>query len=71
METAEFSIPLLAEERQALDLSNALNAVKGVAGVRTDVQRHAVTVEYDDGFTSRGTLGELIRQAGYPIGDGR
>jgi copper chaperone CopZ len=71
METAHFSIPALSDDRQALDLGNALTAVKGVASIRSDVRRHTVTVEYDTGFTDRDVLKKMIEQAGYPLGDGQ
>ncbi len=71
METARFTIPLLREDRQALDLGNALTAVKGVASVKSDTQAHTVSVAYDRDFTDRGTLKRLIEDAGYPVGDSR
>ena len=71
MDTARFSIPLLREDRQALDLGNALISVKGVAAVRSDVAGHAVTVEYDTDFTDADVLRRMITHAGYPVGDGQ
>jgi copper chaperone CopZ len=71
METAQFSIPLLRDDRQALDLGNALTAVKGVASVKSDTRAHTVSVIYDRDFTDRATLKRLIEDAGYPVGDGR
>jgi copper chaperone CopZ len=71
METAQFSIPLLSDDRQALDLGNVLTAVKGVASVHSDVRAHTVSVVYDADFTSRTALEGLIEDAGYPLGDGQ
>jgi len=71
METANFSIPLLCEERQSLDLGNVLTAVKGVASVHSDTGAHTVSVVYDADFTSRIALKGLIRDAGYPLGEGQ
>lgn len=71
METASFSIPLLCEDRQALDLANAITAVKGVAEIRSDIRGHTISVVYDAGFTDRHTLEDMIEHAGYPLGDGQ
>jgi copper chaperone CopZ len=70
METAHFSVPSLSEDRQALDLGNALTAVKGVAAIRSDIRAHTVTVDYDTDFTDRGVLKTMIEQAGYPLEGG-
>lgn len=70
METAEFSVPTLDQARQALDLSNILNSMKGVASVDVDSVTHSVSVQYDAGYTGRRVLHDAIRRSGYPLDDG-
>lgn len=65
METKQFSVPALATAGQALDLSNVLNAVKGVASISIDLPGHLVAIEFDPVYTSARTLADTIDHSGY------
>lgn len=68
VETKQFSVPALATSSEALDLSNVLNAMKGVASISTDLATRLITVEYDPAYTSMRTLAHGIECSGYPNG---
>ncbi|HLJ67365.1 MAG TPA: heavy-metal-associated domain-containing protein [Chloroflexota bacterium] len=67
METAEFSIPGLRGDRDAVDLSNALNAISGVAAVQVDLVASLVRVQFDTGHVSKQSLQAMICKSGYPV----
>ncbi|MGH2442687.1 MAG: heavy-metal-associated domain-containing protein [Chloroflexota bacterium] len=67
MQTAHYLIPLLSEPRQAIDLSNTINAFKGVNTVHIDLATRHVSVTFDSDYTSAGALGDFICRTGYPI----
>lgn len=65
METARFGVSSLRDGRDALDLSNALNSLSGVAGVQVDVAGHRVVITYDPSHAGVDLLQAAIDGSGY------
>lgn len=60
-------IPSLDEERDAVDLMNALMGVNGISGVRADPARRLLTVEFEPDFATGSYIERVVRKSGYPI----
>ncbi len=67
LDTADFVIPLLREERQILDLGNALMAITGVGAIRVDRPCHIISIEYDPAYLSPAMMRACITGSGYPL----
>lgn len=67
LDTADFVIPLLREERQILDLGNALMAITGVGAIRVDLPSHTISIQYDPAYLSPTMMRACITGSGYPL----
>ncbi|GAC1445628.1 MAG: hypothetical protein NVSMB52_07420 [Chloroflexota bacterium] len=67
VESVTFSVQSLDDERGAMDLSNAINAVSGVARITVDLAGHTVSITFDADYADRESLRRYIQQTGYPI----
>jgi copper chaperone CopZ len=61
------TVPSLVNESAALDLSNSLNSLAGVARIETDVDAHTVTVTYDPGLAGPELFRGAVGGTGYPL----
>ena len=66
MPTISFDIPDL-DDHEVIDLSNALTALSGVAGVDVNTSRHTVRVEYDSSYAHPALIRANIVGAGYRV----
>jgi copper chaperone CopZ len=67
VDTVQLSVPSLVDERTALDLSNSLNSLAGVARIETDVRAHTVTVTYDPDLAGPDLFRHATEGTGYPL----
>ncbi|MDQ2742011.1 MAG: heavy-metal-associated domain-containing protein [Chloroflexota bacterium] len=67
LDTVDFVIPLLREERQILDLGNSLMAITGVGAISVDLPSHTVSIEYDPTYLSPTMMRACITGSGYPL----
>jgi copper chaperone CopZ len=64
METMDFVVPDL-DYAGAVDLSNALTPLNGVAHVAVDPASHTLTVDYDPAYSTPEMIQSTITGAGY------